>query len=105
LVTFFGEAKKVTRPPGRIPGLSPRQCSRLASPGKARAALAIGFGFGFGATGNCKTLARSINRGMPLRGIPPHNKHRTLSASGIAITSRSTQCRGNGHCKSNCSLS
>jgi hypothetical protein len=39
LVTFFGEAKKVTRPPGRIPGLSPRQCNRIASPGKARAAL------------------------------------------------------------------
>jgi hypothetical protein len=41
LVTFFGEAKKVTRPPGRNPGLSPRQCSRIASPGKARAALSV----------------------------------------------------------------
>ena len=39
LVTFFGEAKKVTRPPGRTPGLFPRQCNRIASPGKARAAL------------------------------------------------------------------
>jgi hypothetical protein len=35
----FGEAKKVTRLPGRNPGLPPRQCSRIASPGKARAAL------------------------------------------------------------------
>jgi hypothetical protein len=35
----LSEAKKVTRPPGRNPGLSPRQCNRIASPGKARAAL------------------------------------------------------------------
>jgi hypothetical protein len=41
LLTFFGEAKKVTRPPGRIPGLSPRQCKRIASPGEARAALSM----------------------------------------------------------------
>ena len=38
-LTWRGEAKKVTRPPGRTPGLSPRQCNRVASPGKARAAL------------------------------------------------------------------
>ncbi len=29
----------MTRPPGRTPGLSPRQCKRVASPGNARAAL------------------------------------------------------------------
>ena len=29
------------RPPGRTPGLSPRQCNRVASPGKARAALSV----------------------------------------------------------------
>jgi hypothetical protein len=27
---------------------------------------------------------------MPLRGIPPYDRHRTLSASGIAVTPRST---------------
>ena len=32
LVTSFGEAKEVTRPPGRTPGLSPRQWGRVASP-------------------------------------------------------------------------
>ena len=41
LVTFFGEAKKVTRLPGRNPGWSPRQCERIASPGKARAAPSL----------------------------------------------------------------
>jgi hypothetical protein len=37
----FGEAKKVTRLPGRNPGLPPRQCNRVASPGEARAALSV----------------------------------------------------------------
>lgn len=38
---LFWRSKKVTRPPGRTPGLSPRQCSGVASPGNARAALSV----------------------------------------------------------------
>ena len=41
LVTFFGEAKKVTRPPGRIPGLSPRQCNLVASSGQKDRTVAL----------------------------------------------------------------
>jgi len=41
LPTSFGEAKEVGRLPGRTPGLPPRQCSGIASPGKARTALSM----------------------------------------------------------------
>jgi hypothetical protein len=39
--SFFGEGKTVTRPLGRTPGLSPRQCRHVASPGKAQVALSV----------------------------------------------------------------
>src|SRR6476661_10515546 len=38
---------------------------------------------------------------MPLRGIPPYDRRRTLSAAGIAVTARSTGLHFDGYFKSN----